>query len=274
MALIRSGVDALVDSINRLNPGVNLVQTDYVYGLPTTVVDDPDNYNTSITITERNSNSAYEGSVVVRYNRRSLSDLQAILPNSIKVSELTNTTQFAELLNSTFGLSFTNDDIIEEPIGVPEAGGEITVRAKPTSVGWLGAATFYVEPGLYSIPEFVKTRDLPGFFYPGQETNRPFAGIYSYWRDFSPVSNLLEGQSSQAYNLPQLTQALISVTGNPWVHTSISTYSLDGSGVIYNGPTEGDDRFNDDYEFGLIVQLSSSCTGLSGNLIIHYGLKS
>lgn len=274
MSLIKSGVGALIESINRLNPGVNLVQNEYNYGTPTALVDDPDNYNTTITITEKNTQSSYEGSVVVKYNRRELADLQALLPAHIPINGVTTTGELVVALNGLFGLDFVSADVVAGPLNLVDGYGDVLVTAAAGSIGWAGSMTLSLQPGLFNLPTYVTVRDLPGFNYPGQDINRPFAGFYSYWRDFSSVSAYLDDQVEGSPNLGDLALALVTITGNAWVTTGTATYSLEGATLDYNGITDGDNRFNDDYEFAALVTLSASCTGMTGQLVIHYGLRS
>ena len=121
------------------------------------------------------------------------------------------------------------------------------------------------------IEQYVTVTALPGLYYPEQDVTKPFGRMYSYWRSFTSVQAALSGiQTTSGADLVALKDALVAVTGDPWVVSGESRYSLAGATFVYNGPTSGNTDLNTSYNHGMIVNLSASCLGLSGSLNIHY----
>lgn len=273
MALYKEPIQAILDAITALNPGTILVKPEYTFGLPVVVAEDAKFTNTSLLITAKDSLTPYDGAVTIRYRRLPLSDLLQLVPTTIKANDLVTTIDLANRLNEAYGLNFTTDDIVDEPLTLVGGEGAATITAKPNSFGWLGSVTFQIAVGNYTIGQYLTVTALPGLYYPEQDITKPFGRMYSYWRNFSTVqADLLGMTTMDGPTITALKAALITVTGDAWVNDIESRYSLAGATILYNGITAGSTDLNPDYSHGLIVQLTGSCLGLSGTLNLHYNI--
>jgi hypothetical protein len=271
MALYKTPKAAIIGAIKALN-GVTLIESEYVFGAPVAVAPAGDGTNTTISITAKDTTSTFDGTVTVRYIRLQLSDLLVLIPATVQVPAVTNTIDFADALNRIYGTNFTGDDIVNEAVNLVDGVGTVTLNAKPTSLGWIGSVTFTIERGRLSIADYVTVVDLPGLNFPDAYEGKPFGWAYSYWRNYSPVHDLIDAMSAESPDWVNIRDVLVTMTGDPWVLTGQNRYSLEGATVAYMGPTSGASFTNDTYQKVLVVLLGEACLGYSGRLYFHYNI--
>lgn len=270
MALYKTPKAAIIGAIKALN-GVTLIESEYVFGLPVAGAG-ADGKNTSITLTAKDLTSTYDGSVTVRYTRLQLSDLLILVPDTLQIPPVATTLEFATAFNKLYGTAFLPDDLVNEPVVLEDGAGTVTLNAAPNSLGWLGNVTFSIMKGRLSLADYVKVVDLPGLNFPDPYEGKPFGWAYSYWRNYSPVQVMLESFTAESPDWTNIKDVLTTITGDPWVLTGSSRYSLEGAVVSYKGATSGASFTNDTYQKVLVVTLSEKCLGYSGRLYFHYNV--
>lgn len=272
MALYKEPLPELLEAISTAN-GVTLAQTEYTYGSATPEVPGTGGDNTSLLITSKGQTSTYDGSVTVRYHRTDLSDLVTLVPVSIRGYNITTLLGVAQRLNALYGLNFTADDIVDGPANLVDGAGTVTLVAKETSIRWVGQVDITLTLGDRPIGDFLTVTRLPGLNYPAPTTEKPYAAVYAYWRDFSTEQAGLSTVQVGSAQIAAVLAALINVTGDAWSSSEAQRFSLMGASVTYAGDTSGSELSNTDYDKVIIVQLNeTNSVGLSGSLIIHYNL--
>jgi len=271
MSLYKRPLEEILSAIKSLN-GVVLVESEYTYGNPTVVADDGSGTNTSISIVAKDINSPYDGAATVRYRRLNLADLTQLVPTNIRGYKLDTMMAVAQRLNVLYGTNFTTDDIVDGPSGLVNGVGDVTLVAKSTSLGWLGSVKFTCALGSLPIEDFVLQSTLPGLSYPNAQVTKPYAPMYSYWRDFTAANDLLTVGTGATQIGTVILQALKTITGDAWVSDKAARYSLLGATVRYAGETADLPlESNPDYEHVIVVDLLEvNSLGLSGSLYLHF----
>lgn len=272
MALYEMPLDAILGAIKKLN-NVTLVEAEYTYGNPVVIEPiGPNGENTSLTITAKDVQSTYDGSVPVLYKRLDLADLQVLVPTSIKGYNLSTIMDVANRLNALYGLNFTTDDFTDGSAGLTAGAGPVTLTAKATSRYWIGSIDLTVAQGSRPLSDFLTTTSLPGLNYPAPTTTKPYAAAYSYWRNFSDSGVALETVQVGTGQIDAVRDVLTAITKDVWSSTAAGRYSVMGATVSYAGPTAGRTDVNDStYEKVIIVALNeTNSLGLSGSLYLHY----
>lgn len=270
MALYGMPLEAILEAIKTEN-NVDLVEGEYLYGNPVAIEVGPDGENTSMTITAKDVQSTYDGSVVIKYKRLDLADLATLISTSVRGYNLTTIMDVANRLNQLHGLNFTTDDFVDGPAGLVDGTGTVTLTAKATSRNWIGTVDFNLSPGARPLEDFLTVTKLNGLNYPAARVDKPYAAAYSYWRDFSAARTELSNVQAGTGQIDGVRNALASITGDAWSATVAQRYSLLGATVTYAGSTVGRTDCNTDYGFVIIVLLDdANSVGLSGSLILHY----
>lgn len=275
MPLYKAPLQAVVDSINRLNK-LDLVAEEYTFSTPQALATPRGQINTEIEITAKDQWSAYSGSVVVGYRRLPLSELSAQVNLVVPLTAANTTLDIALALNKYFSTVFTADDIIvrdltEEEKTIPST---ILLEANPTSYGWIGSVEVGTRVGGYHLPTYLTVRSLSGMNYPTPVSTRPYAHIYSYWRDFSEQYELLKDVAPGTEDLEKVRQALQAGTLDTWVLEGSGRYTLDGASILEVAePRLRPEDYNDDYDLAILVQLDDSKSlGLTGKLTLHFNI--
>lgn len=271
MAIYQRPIDAILAAIRDLN-GPLLVEEQYTFGIPTAMVIPTPTQNTDLLITAIVPGSPYQGGVTVQYKRLDLSELNILLPLPIAGPSFLTTRDVAVSLNNSHGMNFVESDLENTPVELVDGTGAVTLVAKPESLGWIGQVTLQVKKGNYQIDDYVTVKSLPGLNYPGHDVTKPFAEVYSYWRDFSVKKTELATIALGGSSLATLATVLTAVTGDAWVTSGVSRFSLEGAIVDFNGLTLGKAEYNSSYISALRVTLSESNLGYSGQLVLHYKL--
>lgn len=272
MALYKEPLDAILESIKTLNSGVSLGRDEYTFGAPATIPQEASGVNTSMTITSPGVSSPYAGEVTVKHIRLKLSDLLVLLPSEVAVNNVATTLAFAQALNKFYGLLFTAEDIVNEPVTLMGGVGTITLTALATSRAWTGSVTFNVVPGRQILSDVITNTKLDGLDYPDPYEAKPFGNAYSYWRNYSAKWQDLDVIVANNPDLSSIKDVLVYMTGDAWVTTGSSRYSLQDATVLYVGDTSGYEEANQNYDKLVVVQLAAACLGLSGRMFLHYSL--
>lgn len=273
MALYPEPLQAVLDSVEELNPGVVLDKTDYNFGASTPVTVGAGGTNTTLNIAAKNVASPYAGDVTVRHIRLDLADLTTLVPEELAVSGITSTRALANKLNEIYGLNFVNADIVETPVSLTDGSGPVTLVAAAASRGWIGQVTFNIVPGRVDLSTVVTVTRLAGLNYQDPYEYKPFGNAYSYWRNLSAQYALLDVlHAGESGDLVNVKDALVANTGDAWVVSGNSRYSLDGAEILYVGDTAGYPELNTGYGRAVVVKLGPACLGLSGRMFLHYNL--
>lgn len=273
MSLYPLPIPAILDNIEELNTDVVLDQADYNFSAPVAVAPDGTGTNTTMNISAKGVSSAFAGDVTVRHIRLNLADLITLVGDTIETNGITSTMVLANQLNVIYGTRFTTDDIVDTPVALVNGAGQVLLEAKPTSHGWIGQVTFNIVPGRYDLSKVVTSTTLNGLNYPDPYENKPFGNSYSYWRDFSAQHALLDAlHTGESGDLVNVKDVLVAITGDGWVTTGNSRYSLDGAEILFVGDTVDYPEMNQKYARGVVVKLGTACLGLSGRMFLQYNL--
>lgn len=269
MSLYSDPKAEILSQLNALNK-VKLSADDYNFGVPSPLSDGT-GQNTKITLTAKNINSPYAGSVEVKYTRLDLAHLAQLVDLKVGMYLPRTTLQVAEAVNQRYGTNFTLDDIVQSTsLGLTDDEGMVTLTAKDNSLGWIGTVQVQVVKGNWPLSAFLTNLRLPGMNYPTPTTAKPFASVYSYSRDCSGEASRLKTVGLGNGQLNVLLDVLKAVTGDPWVQNGAARYSLEGATVTYVGQTHDDARFRQRFSQVVLVALGDQCLGLAGELYLHY----
>lgn len=289
MAIYKEPFPQIVESINRLN-GLSLVVSEYIFGEPTAI--DPlalpedltpaqkaidEKVNTSMTITAKDQYSLYQGETTVYYHRMDLSELIRQTPLMADVMALNDTMDIVTALNKKYGLILTADDIVTRALTDAEKDLDnpipVTLEAMPLSWGWVGSVSVGIRRGGYKLGDYIKGDKINAFDYPATYSTKPFAAVYSYWRDFSAQFAKLGPIVVGTSQIEQIRQVLVAVTGDAWTLTANQRYSLADAQVVEVGWTADDEanKYNIQYDRFVRVSLDPvKCLGYIGDLYFHF----
>ena len=273
---------AILAAIAAQNKGVTLNPAQYTFGAPTPYADPAGVENTSMLITVSDVTAPYQGAQTVYYKRLNLADLTTLLPQPILGNGWATVADFWAVLNANFGLNFVAGDLNDTDALVinGDGTGSVTLKAQAASRGWIGQVTLSFAIGNYDISQAIANTALPGLLWPNTDFSKPFGELYSYFRDMTPYQSDMQQYTTASNNLSQLATNLAALTGNPWIVTAASRYSLQGATVQYNGLVKNFVALSDSictpnpgYQYVLVVKLNPSYSlGYSGYLFLHYGL--
>jgi hypothetical protein len=288
MAIYKEPLPQIVESINRLN-GLNIVVDQYIFGVPEAI--DPlalpedlslaqlaidEKVNTSMLISAKDQYSLYQGEVTVYYHRMDLSELARQTPLLADVIEVNTTMDVVAALNKKYGLILTSDDIQPRDLTTEEKDLDnpinVLLEAMPNSVGWVGSVSVGMRRGGYKLGDFLTDITVSAFNYPATYSSKPFAAVYSYWRDFSTQYSQLITVQPGVDQIEAVRQALSAITGNAWTMTPNQRYSMAGATVIAVGEcADHPDDYNIQYDRFVRVTLDPvKCLGYIGDLYFHF----
>lgn len=272
MSLYKSPVTTLLEVIGKNNGDIvlNPADFDFVGVKPNDTGKNP-THNTHVFVQSNNNVAAYQGSVEVFYNRLKLEDLGKMVQLSLKGDQIGTSHDIVPLLNSRFGTVFETTDF--ELVNAVDEGGykSIQLTARSSSLGWTGTTRVTVAQGDVPLADHLKVTTLNGLDYPTPYATLPFAQMYSYWRDFSAHTPFLKTVKTNDPVPAQMATVLTDVTGDLWVATGSSQYSLGGSKIIWAGLTKDNGLFNVSYTYGIQIRLDhDDSTGITGDLVIHF----
>lgn len=288
MAIYSPAFPQILASINRLN-GLALVEAEYVFGTPVAV--DPlelpedltpaqkaidEKINTSMLITAKDQYSLYQGETTVYYHRMDLKELIRQTPLMADVKSLNTTMDIVTALNKKYGLILTADDIVTRDLTTEEKDLDnpipVTLEAMPLSWGWVGSVSVGVRRGGYLLGDYIRGDKINAFDYPATYSTKPFAAVYSYWRDFSGEFAKLDTIVEGTTQLELIRQVLVAVTKDAWTLTANQRFSLADAKVVAVGWTEdAATDYNVQYDRFVRVSLDPvKCLGYIGDLYFHF----
>lgn len=253
---------------------ITLDSSDYDFSAPTpsSPPDGSDaSYNTALTISNNNPAAPYIGEVEVYYNRLNLADLKVLADIYVHSPDINTTHEILPSLNRRYGLNLTVDDVEDLPTD-PYDGYRIAhLKAKSDSIGWIGEIDIGVVEGDLILEDHLTEVVLGGLNYPTEDLTRTFAHFYSYWRNFSDHHEFLRDVKRGDEIGLDIISILNDVTGDPWVGSGTSEFSLDDAEIVFSGSTSDYPSSNDDYDYLVVIALDpEKCTGMSGSLILHH----
>lgn len=272
MSLYKDPATTLLGIIEREN-NITLSPEDYDFSVPVPAIPPEESdasFNTQITITANNPAAPYAGSIDIYYNRLDLADLGRMVTMAIRSPDTATTHDVIPSLNRRFGLNLNPEDLVLSDT-VPMTGySTADLVATPESLGWVGSTSVSVAEGDLDLETYLATTVLGGLEYPTDDTSRPFAQFYSYWRDFSAHHDYLTTLATGDPVGLELTSVLNDVTEDIWVAAGVGEYSLSQAVITYSGPTSENGLANPDYDHIVVVSLDPiDCTAMSGELVIH-----
>lgn len=206
------------------------------------------------------------GSTICGYTRIRLSVLGSALGGQIRVPDSAqNVNDIVPYLYLNYGVRVDKDEF--EPATVQSSGGmrTITLTAKPDSVFFTGNVMFE----LLDCP-VVETKD----YYVGlghvEDNGTQFAETYKWILNATAEKAIMATITTGTVDFKELSEALARVTGHPWTWEGVGPYSLQGAVVRRAGLTDTLWGTNKSYAYAIVIELSSACTNMQGNLYIHF----
>lgn len=303
MSLYVEAKQAILNAANAQN-GLTLKLTDVTF--TTVAVASEDVQTTSgknSTVQLVGNGTTWNGSVAVNYNRLPLSDLLTLVGGTLKVYQATSTLDLLRQLNYQYGMVLTAEDIVDEPVILDGDGtGNVVLKAKATSYGWIGSVALSVVHGDEVITYAVQNTTLDGLRYPAHpptgQNLRPQAPIALYRYDFTSDKTLIESitnailfdgtPGTPAMRLAAAMQAkevAAGYTPNPgWtLSLTASARNIRLSKVVYRGLVTPELKANQQYKYVCMLQLSDGSgqngtttenvtgpSGFYGVLYLHY----
>ena len=93
---------------------------------------------------------------------------------------------------------------------------------------------------------------------------------YLYNIDFTAAKDMIVELKAGDVLPPIFASILKGIHGDLWKVTSASEYSIFDAKVIYNGKNSLDYRTCGWFPNILVVDISSGCSAIQGNLVFHY----
>lgn len=290
MAIYQDSFSQILASINRLN-GLTLTLDQYTFGIPSAYVppEDPEGtilsqvainekLNTQMVISAKDQYSLYQGDVTVYYHRMDLTELTRQTNLIADVMVATSTQDVVNSLNKKYGLILTAEDIVIRPLTDEEKDLDTTtgvvIEAMPNSWGWIGSVKVGLRRGGYKLSDYVTDLTVSAFDYPAAYSTKPFATVYTYWRDFSAYHAQLINVEPGVDQMDVVRTVLSAATASAWVMTPSVRYSLAGATVVAVGECgEFPETYNVQYDRFIRVSLDPVlCLGYIGDLYFHYNL--
>lgn len=207
------------------------------------------------------------GNTICGYNRIKLPVIHAVLGGKIACPA---TAQFVEdvvpYLYLNYGIRVSKDEFTAASV-VEDVPGErkITLTAKVDSTFFTESAEFI----LVDCPEEVTAEYYNGAAHTVDD-GRPFAETYKWILNASAEKAVMATITTATVEFKALSEALTRLTGDTWVWDTPGARSLKGAVIRRAGLTDVLWGTNKSYAYALVVSLSDACTGLQGNLYIHF----
>jgi len=274
--------DDLVALVNAKN-STTFTVADFDYSNPRVVAgswqEELTDKNTAVRLLASEA-SAYQGNVVVLYDRLSLNALANISGWRVAADEPATTHDLIDAISIYTGIRFAPEDIEDVAITLDENGaGTAVISASPNSLGWIGNVNLPVVKGGALLDEQVTQPMLQGLNYPSASDADTYAEIYTYGYDFTTYTDqlidLVEGTELVADDLTMVRDMLAAVdisSGKTlWNTDPESTeWSLAGAQIVKNGLNSASLPTNPNYKYVLGLQLRADLTIPKGTLYLHY----
>lgn len=103
-----------------------------------------------------------------------------------------------------------------------------------------------------------------------KDSGKAMAETYKWPLNLTTYTTTMAAITINTTDFKALVTALRVITGNDWKQTGVSEYSLSRAIVRKVGLVQAAWGVNMTYKYACIIELSSDCTALEGNLIIHF----
>lgn len=155
----------LLDLINADNT-TSLPESAITLGAPVST-GDPTGLITTVVATAV-SGSGYSGTQTFTYNRVDLGFMAVNEPDLVLESEETTIHALIPLLNSTFGIQLTPDDIVDGPVPdlEPDVISQVTITAAAGSLVWAKSVTLDITQPLVPLSSVLTVTSLDGLYAP------------------------------------------------------------------------------------------------------------
>lgn len=259
---VGSALQSFVDQVNASNTSLPwpLDTTNFVFSKPVTyTVDNPDNYNTQIRITAKDT-SPYRGSFVLIYRRLDLAilfrsqrfELKKYVPSGTTVAK----EAYIPILNTKYGINFEAANFTGAAINGSLASQTITLTAGTYNYQYVGSINLYYTQDLMELGvDTLTTSSLNGEVWPNglsvldQATTYPLRWEFltlvkdyteSYVTNNWPTvttSGSYAGSGNGVYGLPNIILDLgtandLPINSDPYDETT-NPYGLGGYNVFY-----------------------------------------
>lgn len=258
-----------------------LQQSDIVYGVPQPT---PQGVKNTQLVVSAAYTSAYEGAVVVTYNRLDITTFFKNIAVNLDVQGATTTSDLLPKLNQLYGLGLVSDEVIESPVSpLTSTTPSVThsIQFRPESLVYTGVLSVTVGPDSavgQVLASVVQTTLLGGLYYPSNNTALGQAYLYSYRLDFtadaSTLAGLTQGTPSELQTIARLINNRVPLT-DTWIYYGAARdWNLYRSTISYNGPTADpavQNAANPAYSHVVVVTLNATyCSNFEGELWLHY----
>lgn len=281
MSVFQAPLANLMGYINAAN-GLALVASDLTFSQPKptdgTWQGVATTKNTKITL--RPATGKYVGKVTVVYDRLQLGDFVKFRPSTpVPAYQITKVHDLLPALIGAWGLNLTTDDVENDDLGLTNGAGTFTLRAKATSLIWLGSVPVTVAVGGADLMALTKVTNLPGLNYPVSDPAQTSALVYMYPYDFTANRDALLAitsgstlTSDQATALVNMIKAVDTGVGKAlWNADAAQTaWSLAGAKVFFNGINTAALPTNSKFKYALGLELRSDVTIPTGRFYLQY----
>lgn len=224
------------------------------------VIDVGADWNTRLEV-EGIPGRGYYGTQEIFYKRIPLETVQRATP--LRSDEVLTSQKILDMFNSAMNLFLTLEDL--EPFEAPalEEGQniEITLTSLPTSLGFTGTATFFVEYGKAWLDTVIAIKSLSVLNHPIKVTNKRSARMLTWNQDFTSLRDSLKLKDDGRFAEFAQLQAACAELGIP-------TWS---NGPAVDVPTSAVEDANQSFH-RVIVQPKVSSVGMEGDAYLHYNI--
>jgi hypothetical protein len=279
MSLYVAPKQAIIDATNTQN-ATSLKLTDVTFGQVLVASDDvvsTTGKNSQVKLT--GNGTTWSGSVVVNFNRLNLSDIGILTSTTLKVAAVDSVFDLVNYLNYFYGMVLTTDDLIDDPIALDDSGaGTVTVRANPTSYGWIGSIALTLVKGDAIVDYTLTDLSLDGINYPTGQSAKSQAPLVLYGWDFTAQKSALDAVTlNQVFTTiggaspgGVLAAAILAVTGTTWTCSATAgAYNLYQGKVVYTGLNNAQLATNPAYKYVVMIQLADG-SGANGTVATAY----
>lgn len=283
MSYMHPSLSDFVLGINAAN-GTSFKTTDFIYGVPQVLTGtwqgQATTKNTAMRVTAKEG-LPFAGTKVCTYNRFDLAALTPANFPGLKCAaySVDSVADLFPMLAYWNGIQFSSDDLEDLPLVDNGDGTQTaTLRAKATSVGWIGEGTITVTQGSAPIDQLIVVTELNGLNYPTENEADTFGQMYLYQYNFTPyfdtIAPLAPGviTAGQATALMNMLKATDLGTGKDlWVDSGTGTsWNLAGATVVTNGLNGPLLPTNPTYKYVLALQLADTVQTPAGVMYLHY----
>lgn len=225
----------------------------------------------------------FKGKTILVYDRLNLGDFSHFrATRQLPCYQVDSVHDILSNILYYYAIKLTTDDVEDDPITLDGQGkGTVTVRAKTTSLKWLGSLTFDIVPGGALVTQYLQATTLNGLNYPvTDETTQTSALVYCYGLDFTGFRDAFLTIEDEQVITPadalKVVDALKAVDKGTaaalWtgVDATATLWNIFGATVVYNGLNSLAYSSNPAYKYILVLELAGTVTKPTGRFILHY----